>query len=184
MIFSHWLNVAIRRPHSASSVKSSNSGHSPPVTTNLSWILISHHTASVGGKQTVSREFSAGGPGKITGKRGRPSNQVKSTLSPSFGLSYWSLPLFCWVKDFILLWQNNMKHLLSQDSASKCYTDSINNFLDFYSWTIHLHWLQRVVSSTETFSASMWRLFSCVWLFVMPWTIQSMEFSGWEHWSG
>ena len=29
-----------------------------------------------------------------------------------------------------------------------------------------------------------WKLLSCVWLFVTPWTIQSMEFSRPEHWSG
>ena len=29
-----------------------------------------------------------------------------------------------------------------------------------------------------------WKLLSCVWLFVTPWTIQSMEFSRHEYWSG
>ena len=29
-----------------------------------------------------------------------------------------------------------------------------------------------------------WKSFSCVWLFVIPWTIQSMEFSRPEYWSG
>ena len=29
-----------------------------------------------------------------------------------------------------------------------------------------------------------WKLLSCVWLFVTPWTIQSMEFSRPEYWSG
>ena len=29
-----------------------------------------------------------------------------------------------------------------------------------------------------------WRSLSCVWLFATPWTIQSMEFSKPEHWSG
>ena len=30
----------------------------------------------------------------------------------------------------------------------------------------------------------MWKLLSHVWLFAMPWTIQSMEFSRPEYWSG
>ena len=29
-----------------------------------------------------------------------------------------------------------------------------------------------------------WKLLSRVWLFATPWTIQSMEFSGPEYWSG
>ena len=29
-----------------------------------------------------------------------------------------------------------------------------------------------------------WKLLSCVWLFATSWTIQSMEFSGPEYWSG
>ena len=29
-----------------------------------------------------------------------------------------------------------------------------------------------------------WKLLSCVWLFATPWTIQSMEFSRPEYWSG
>ena len=29
-----------------------------------------------------------------------------------------------------------------------------------------------------------WKSFSCVWLFAIPWTIQSMEFSRPEYWSG
>ena len=31
---------------------------------------------------------------------------------------------------------------------------------------------------------SEWRSLSCVWLFVIPWPIQSMEFSSPEYWSG
>ena len=31
---------------------------------------------------------------------------------------------------------------------------------------------------------SEWKLLSCVWLFVTPWTIQSMEFSRPQYWSG
>lgn len=73
--------------------------------------------------------------GNIIGKRGRPSNQVKSTLSHRvirFNIlesSFFVVEL----KALSSFYKKNMKHFLSQDSVSKSYTDSINNFLDFYS---------------------------------------------------
>ena len=40
---------------------------------------------------------------------------------------------------------------------------------------------------SESSSSSLlwkWKVLSCVWLFAIPWTIQSMEFSRPEYWSG
>ena len=38
--------------------------------------------------------------------------------------------------------------------------------------------------SAVTIKQWKWKSFSCVWLFVTPWTIQSTEFSRPEYWSG
>ena len=40
------------------------------------------------------------------------------------------------------------------------------------------------LNNKKYFGACEWKSLSCVWLFVTPWTIQSMDFSRPEYWSG
>ena len=56
-----------------------------------------------------------------------------------------------------------------------------------YIWSpISLLKRVRILQITDklTFPPLKWKLLSCIQLFVTPWTIQSMEFSRPEHWSG
>ena len=50
-----------------------------------------------------------------------------------------------------------------------------------YGWWWWLHNILNVFNITEKWK---WKSLSCVWLFVTSWTIQSMEFSRPEYWSG
>ena len=46
-----------------------------------------------------------------------------------------------------------------------------------------LRWLL-TIKMIKKYEKVKWKSLSCVWLFVTPWTIQSMEFSRPEYWSG
>ena len=56
-------------------------------------------------------------------------------------------------------------------SKESAMTEPLNNN-NGYAWEL------------SEFPKVKWNLFSCVWLFVTPWTIQSVEFSRPEYWSG
>ena len=59
-----------------------------------------------------------------------------------------------------------------------------------HDWATELNWTVHGVTKSQTqteelsYCCPLWNLLSHVQLFVTPWTIQSMEFSRPEHWSG
>ena len=51
-------------------------------------------------------------------------------------------------------------------------------------WVIRMPVVASWCSSSSDFESEKWKVLSCVRLFVTPWTIQSIEFSRPEYWSG
>ena len=62
------------------------------------------------------------------------------------------------------------------------HSDYLLNSLFLFA-LIRMQWICHQSSETS-FWKWKWKLFSPIWLFVTPWTIQSMEFSRPEYWSG
>ena len=67
---------------------------------------------------------------------------------------------------------------------------------DREAWSAAYHWFSKSLAQLKDWTElscclhcflickRKWKLLSCVWLFETPWTIQPMEFSRSEHWSG
>ena len=71
-------------------------------------------------------------------------------------------------------WQCKIKAPDTSDHSLMCTNRAIK--MRNHSW----EWYIRLLKTDEV----KWKLLSHVWLFATPWTIQSMEFSRPEYWSG
>ena len=80
---------------------------------------------------------------------------------------------------------------LSSQQPTPVFQSSCSNVFPFndHPRAVSSHWESRVFSNPESVTLARlgvneWKLLSRVWLFVTPWTTQSMESSRPEHWSG
>ena len=95
----------------------------------------------------------------------------------------WKIDCLHCLQETYLDGKNMLQQSIYESENESCSVMSCSLLLPT-PWSIFVPLEATIVSRILKASVWKWKLLSCVLLFVTPWTIQSMEFSRPEYWSG